>query len=60
MSARKCQPEEAVRLYVEEGFPLSRIASLYGCSKEAVRQVLIRRGVPLRGRGGNQHGGSRH
>lgn len=60
MTPRKCEPTEAVKLYVEDGLPLSQIASRYGCSKEAVRKALKRKGIPLRSRGGNQHGGSRH
>lgn len=59
MTPRKCEPAEAVKLYVEDGLPLSQIASRYGCSKEAVRKALKRKGVVLRGRGGYQGGGRR-
>lgn len=46
-------PEEAEARY-RAGEPLRVLALAYGVSKEAVRQVLLSRGVPMRGRGGNQ------
>lgn len=51
-------PEEAEARY-RAGEPLRVLALAYGVSKEAVRQVLLARGVPMRGRGGNQGGHSR-
>lgn len=46
-------PEEAEARY-RAGEPLRVLALAYGVSKEAVRQVLLARGVPMRRRGGNQ------
>lgn len=50
---------EAEALY-REGQPLRLLALRYGVSKEAVRRVLLRRGVAMRPRGGNQGNHSRH
>ena len=46
-------PEEAEARY-RAGEPLRVLALAYGVSKEAVRQVLLARGVPMRQRGGCQ------
>lgn len=51
-------PEEAETRY-RAGEPLRVLALAYGVSKEAVRQVLLARGVPMRQRGGNQGSHSR-
>ena len=49
----KAAAEEAEARY-RAGEPLRVLALAYGVSKEAVRQVLLARGVPMRQRGGNQ------
>ena len=56
--AVKVPPDEAEARY-RAGEPLRVLALAYGVSKEAVRQVLLARGVPMRKRGGNQGGHSR-
>lgn len=57
--AAKVDGAEAETRY-RAGEPLRTIALTYGVSKEAVRKVLLSRGVPMRQRGGNQGGHSRH
>lgn len=43
-----------------EGVPLRVLAEEHGVSKDTIRRVLLREGVPLRNRGGNQGPHSRH
>lgn len=51
---------EAVESQYREGYHLRVIAEQHGVSKELIRKILIARGVPMRGRGGNQGLHSRH
>lgn len=51
---------EAAEAKYKQGFHLRVIAEEYGVSKELIRKILIARGVPMRGRGGNQGIHSRH
>lgn len=39
-----------VRLYVDEGWSLNRLAEKYGVAASTIRSALVRRGVPLRTR----------
>ena len=57
--AAKVDGEQAETRY-RDGEPLRTIALTYGVSKEAVRKVLLSRGVPMRQRGGSQGNHSRH
>ena len=51
---------EAIERQYRDGVPLRQLAEQYGVSKETIRQLLLARGVPLRGRGGNTGNHSRH
>ena len=44
-------PDEMVRLYVDERLSLRMVAECIGCTLERVRQVLVDRGIPRRDRG---------
>ena len=48
---------EAVRLYVQEGWPLGRIAAEVGRSKRTVTRMLLAGGVTLRPRGRSARAG---
>ncbi len=44
-------PDEIVRLYVEERLSLRMVAERIGCCLERARQILVDRGIPRRNRG---------
>ena len=44
------QVDEAVRLYVDEGWPLARVGEVFSCSAGTVRRVLLEAGVKTRPR----------
>ena len=51
---------DAIESQYRDGVPLRQLAEQYSVSKETIRQLLLARGVPLRGRGGNTGNHSRH
>ena len=51
---------ESIEREYRDGVPLRQLAEQYSVSKETIRQLLLARGVPLRGRGGNTGTHSRH
>jgi transposase len=58
------QPNDARRIGVvamyEAGMSLRQIATRVGVSHQAVHGMLLRTGVAMRGKGGNQGSHSRH